>query len=182
MISKLLVPSVCVMAALFCSAQPVWAQAKFQPSSVALSTSELGSFPFVKVPQGFVARNGKTLKFEEKYIYAGGQVLPVSGRYHHARIFADGGEWAETLLLSQIESQVKALGGVRVFDGGIPDAGRKLIDENAPRFVKDLYDPWPYRFRQYLIRQEDKLVWIELGYGYNAEMIDLTVVQEDIRK
>ncbi|MCG2839392.1 hypothetical protein L6Q21_00175 [Sandaracinobacter sp. RS1-74] len=170
------------MAAIALAAAPLAAQAKSAPASVPVSAHDLGSFPFVKAPAGFVARNGKKLGFEEKYIFAGGQPLIVSGPYYHADIFANGGEWNETLLLSQLDRQITGLGGVRVFDGAIPDSGRKLIEENAPRFVQDLYDPWPYRFRQYLIRQEDKLVWIELGYRYNAEMIDLTVVQEDPKK
>lgn len=54
-----------------------------------------------------------------------------------------------------------------------------MIQENEPRFAKDLYDPWPYRFRHYRLGTPETTVWIEIGYGYNAEMVDLTVIEEE---
>ena len=144
----------------------------------ATTTQDIGTSPFVQVPGGFVIREAKTLTLDQKYVFESGRVQVVEGPYYHARIFADGGAWNETLLLRALDQQVTALGGARVFDGRLPDAARKMIDEDQPRFVQDLYDPRPYRFRQYLIRAADKRVWIEIGYGYNAEMADLTVLEE----
>lgn len=155
--------------------------AVFDPQSVPVSAHELGEFPFIAVPEGFVAQGGKTLDLEQKYIFAGNAVRTVEGRYHHADIYvAEGGTWNETRLLRDLETQITGLGGVRVFDGALPEAAAAMIRQNAPSFARDLYDPWPYRFRQYLIRTEDKRVWIEVGYGYNAQMIDLTVVEETV--
>lgn len=153
----------------------------FDPQSVPVSAHDLGDFPFITTPDGFVAREGKTLGLEQKYVFAGGAVRTVEGRYHHTDVFvAEGGTWNETRLLRDLETQITGLGGVRIFDGGLPEAAATMIRDNAPNFASDLYDPWPYRFRQYLIRTADKLVWIEVGYGYNAEMVDLTVVEEAV--
>lgn len=121
----------------------------------------------------------KQLALEQKYFFPGDRVRTVAGMYYHADLFADGGLWNETLLMRSFDRKIAELGGVQVFDGPLPEAARTLIDERRPRFVDDLYDPSPYRFRQYLIRTADRAIWIELGYGYNAEMVDLTVVQEE---
>lgn len=151
----------------------------FDPLSVPVSTHELGDFPFVTAPQGYAAPSPKSVDLEEKYIYAGGAVRTVAGRYFHTKVHVDGGVWNETRLLRDLEAQITELGGVRIFDGPLPEVAATRIREDQPNFVKDLYDPWPYRFRQYLIRTAAERVWIEIGYGYNAEMIDLTVVQEN---
>lgn len=158
---------------------PVNAQPVADPAAAPVVTNDIGAFPFIQAPAGYVARGAKTLELEEKYLFPGGKVRVVEGRYYHADIYNDGEEWNETQLLRGLDGQVTALGGVRVFDGSMPAGARKMIDENSPRFVADLYDPWPYRFRQYLIRAPERRVWIEIGYRYNANMIDLTVVVED---
>jgi len=156
------------------------AQPAFDPSPYAQTQQEPGSFPYVTVPAGFRSGGEKQLSLAEKYVFPGGQTHVAIGRYWHADIFADGGEWNELLFLRAMDQQVSTLGGHRVFDGSMPDDVRRMIAENAPAFVRDLYDPAPYRFRQYLIHAEDRLIWIEIGYGYNAEMIDLTIVEEAV--
>ena len=60
----------------------------------------------------------------------------------------------------------------------LDSSAAKMIDANEPAFVKDLYDPRPYRFRQFLVRTPEANIWIEVGYGYNAEMLDLSVIEE----
>lgn len=162
------------------SAAPVAQPAVFDPADTPLSTQELGEFPYVAPPQGYVLANPRSVDLELKYIYAGGAVRQVEGRYHHGAVFTDGGQWNETGLLRALDSRIVQLGGVRIFDGPLPAAAVTLIRDNAPKFAQDVYDPWPYRFRQYLIRTEDRLIWIEIGYGYNAEMVDLTVVEETL--
>lgn len=147
--------------------------------ALPVSTADLGAFPFFNLPDGFVRSEASERALEQKYVFPDGGLLTIEGRYHHARIFAvEGNEWNETLLLRSFDDRIKALGGVQIFDGGLPDAARAKIDADKPRFALDLYDPAPYRFRQYVIRTPEGRVWIEVGYGYNAEMADLTIVQE----
>ena len=150
-------------------------------SALPVSTAELGDFPFVVLPQGFRQGDVSDRPLEQKYVFPAGGLLTVEGRYHHARVFAaPDDQWAETLLLRGLEDHIKTLGGVRIFDGALPGAAREKITADEPRFVADLYDPWPYRFRQYVIRTPESRIWIEIGYGYNAETIDLTVVEEAV--
>lgn len=163
-------------------AAPAAPQAEaFDIEAVPVSTRDLGAFPFLHLPEGFAGPNATDQALEIKYVFPGGALKVVEGRYRHIRLYAaEGARWNETLLLRRLDDQIQALGGVRVHDGAMPEAvGAKIRAEN-PRFVQDLYDPWPYRFRQYLIRTADSRVWIELGYGYNAEMVDLSIVQEDV--
>lgn len=173
--------TLCLIAgALLLPLSPLAAQPVVDAATVRVTTQDIGAFPYVQAPAGFVAKESKTLSFEQKYVFPGGKVRTVEGPYHHATVYAAGGDWNETLLLSQLDKQITALGGARVFDGAMPQAAHKMVDDNAPRFVKDLYDINPYRFRQYLIRTPAKQIWIEMGYGYNADMIDLTVIEEPL--
>lgn len=172
-----------MLAAALLPAAPSHAQAEtpaFDAQAFARTEQDPGEFPYVSIPAGFRDGGAKRLSLAEKYVFPKGELHVATGAYWHADVFADGGEWNELLFLRGIEQQVSQLGGHRVFDGSMPDAGRKMIDENAPAFARDLYDPAPYRFRQFLIHAEDRLIWIEIGYGYNAEMIDLTVIEEEI--
>ena len=154
--------------------------APFDMQAVPVSTRDLGAFPFLHLPEGFAGPNATDQALEIKYVFPGGALTAIEGRYRHIRVYAaEGAPWNETLLLRRLDDQIKALGGVQVHDGALPEAVGTKIRADNPRFVQDLYDPWPYRFRQYLIRTADSRVWIELGYGYNAEMVDLSIVQED---
>ncbi len=146
--------------------------------SLPVSTHDLGAFPFFNLPDGFKTQNTKDQQLETKYVFPGGGLLAVEGRYHHARVQSADDNWNETLLLRSFDEKIRELGGVQVYDGGLPDAARERIASDSPRFVADLYDPSPYRFRQYVIRTPQGRVWVEIGYGYNAPMADLTIVQE----
>ena len=147
-------------------------------NSLPVSTHDLGVFPFFNLPDGFKAQNTKDQQLETKYVFPGGALLAVEGRYHHARVQSADDNWNETLLLRSFDEKIRELGGGQVYDGGLPDAAREKIASESPRFTADLYDPSPYRFRQYVIRTPQGRVWVEIGYGYNAPMADLTIVQE----
>lgn len=154
----------------------------FTVESVPLSQVELAPFPYLAIPEGFRLTQAKDLELERKYVFPHGATQTVEGRYRHGRVMvADtNAEWNETLLLSRLDSQIRTMGGVRLFDGSMPDDARALLASESPRFVQDLYDPAPYRFRQYAIRTDKALIWIEAGYGYNSPMIDLTVLEQPL--
>lgn len=161
------------------SGTPAAVSATTDLDALPVSTADLGAFPFFNLPDGFVRSGESNRTLEQKYVFPGGGLLTVEGRYHHARIFpAEGGEWNQNLLLRSFDERIRELGGVQIFDGGLPDAAREKITADSPRFASDLYDPNPYRFRQYVIRTPQGRVWVEIGYGYNADMADLTIVQE----
>lgn len=166
-------------AALLAPLGPAVAQSPAGVAAMPQAAHDIDDFPYLSAPEGYAVRNARTLEFEQKYVFPAGAVRTVEGPYFHADIFADGGQWNETLLLSRLDREITTLGAKRVYDGGLPAAARQMIQENEPRFAKDLYDPWPYRFRQYRLETPERTVWIEVGYGYNAEMVDLTVVVEE---
>lgn len=147
---------------------------------IPVSTKDLGPFPFFTLPNGFSASSTKDQELETKYVFPDGALQVIEGRYHHVRVQSSKDAWNETLLLRSFDDKVRELGGVRIFDGSLPDSAREKIAKDEPRFVADLYDPSPYRFRQYLIRTPQGRVWIEIGYGYNAPMADLTIVQDKV--
>lgn len=156
--------------------------APFDAASVPLSEAELPAFPYIDAPEGFHLTGAKTLELERKYVFPHGATEAVEGRYHHGRVMVSdsGAEWNKTLLLSRLDARVRALGGVRLFDGAMPQSARALLGTESPRFAQDLYDPAPYRFRQYVVRTAKALIWIEVGYGYNAPMVDLTVLEQSL--
>lgn len=151
----------------------------FDIETVAVSPHDLGAFPFFNLPEGFEAQRPSTRDFEQKYVFPAGQARLAEGRYYHARVGRAGmQEWNETLFLRSFDEKIRELGGVQVYDGGLPDTVREKLGKGQPRSIEDLYDPSPYSFRQYVIRTPEGPVWVEIGYGYNMPAVDLTILQE----
>jgi hypothetical protein len=67
-----------------------------------------------------------------------------------------------------------------VYSGSIPNKASKLIYEEKPPYIKDLYDAIPYQYKQYLIKTKEANIWIEIIYGLNAQQMDFTVMREEL--
>lgn len=155
--------------------------AGFNLDEVAISSQELGKFPYLSSPKGYQQADGKEKQMEEKYFfYNDSLVRKVSGQYYHSTVFnKESKVFEDTYLVNAYKTEIEKLGGVEFYSGGLPASASKLIDKEKPAYVADMYDPTPYKYKQYLIRKPKENIWIELCYGLNANQIDLTVIREE---
>ncbi|RZJ82007.1 MAG: hypothetical protein EOO47_02190 [Flavobacterium sp.] len=153
----------------------------FNLDEVPVTTQDVGKFPYLTVPEGY--RHADSLKktLEEKYFfYNDSLVKKISGQYFHTIVFSTKDAFEDTYLVNAYQKQIEKLGGVAFYAGGLPSKASEWIDEQKPTYVADMYDPRPYKYKQFLIRTPQENIWIELCHGLNANQIDLTVVREEL--
>lgn len=154
---------------------------EFNLKQVPVSTKLAGDFPYLSAPEGYKYSEETNKKLEEKYFfYSDSLVRKVSGQYFHTAVFSSGDGFDDTFVVREFKNAVEKLGGVEIYSGGLPTAANQLIEKENPVYVSDMYDPRPYKYKQFLIRTPKENIWIELCHGLNANQIDLTVVKEEM--
>lgn len=153
----------------------------FNLDQVPVSTSEVGEFPYLTAPSGYRYADGKEKTLEEKYFfYNDSLVRKVSGQYYYTAVFKDVVDFEDTYLISEYKKAIEKLGGVEFYSGGLPASASELLDKDQPAYISDMYDPHPYKYKQFLIRTPKENIWIELCHGLNANQVDLTVLREAV--
>jgi len=149
-----------------------------------ISEKDLGVFPYFETPEFYKFSGPKTKTFEVKYIFNdSGNVCSVEGKYFHATIMnTEKTEFNETFIVNFYQKLIVRQGAKVVYSGGLPSKAYSLIAKERPAYIKDLYDAIPYNYKQYLIRTREANIWIELIHGLNANLVDFTVVREEITK
>ncbi|MDR1503521.1 MAG: hypothetical protein LBT43_13820 [Prevotella sp.] len=155
--------------------------AEFDINSVPITNSEIGEYPYLSAPKGYQYTNDHNREYEEKYFfYNDSLIMTIGGQYYHTMVLPiNGQEFSETNVVKNYEETILQLGGVLVYSGKIINIATDLLRENSMQYAKDMYDPYPYNYKQFLIRTPKGNVWFELCYGLNTEGIDFTVVYEE---
>ncbi len=104
----------------------------------------------------------------------------MSGQYYYTAVFQEGDVFEDTYLVNEYKKEIESVGGVEFYSGELAASASKLLDKDQPVYVKDMYDPRPYKYIQFLIRTPDANIWIELCHDLNANQVDLTVVKEKV--
>ena len=153
----------------------------FNTDAIPESTAELGEFPYFSAPKSYKFTDEKTRDFEEKYFfYNKNDVTAIAGQYFHTRIFAEPDvDFSETYVLRNYQQAIEKAGGVEVYSGYVPFKGTNLITREQPTFAKDMYDYQSTKYKHYIIKTAEGNIWVELNYGNNANLVDLTVVVEE---
>lgn len=147
--------------------------------TVPISDKELGQFPYLKAPEGYKFSDSINRQLEEKYFFHSDSLIQkVSGKYVHITIFPSGNTFEDTFIVNKYTKDIEKLGGVQIYSGGLPTAAGELINKVKPAYAEDMYDPMPYKYKQFLINTKTEKVWIELCHGLNSNQIDLTVMLE----
>lgn len=149
-----------------------------------ISEKDLGEFPYFAIPELYKFSGPKTKTFEVKYIFNdSGNVRLTEGKYFHATIMnTEKTEFNETFVVNFYQKLMATQGGKMVYSGGLPNKAYSLIKKESPAYVKDLYDAFPYTYKQFLIRTREANIWVELIHGLNANQVDFTVIREEISK
>lgn len=152
----------------------------FNLDQVPVTTSPVGDFPYLSAPAGYRYGDEKNKSLEEKYFFYNDSLIKkVSGQYYHTAIFQEGDVFEDTYLVNAYKTAIEKLGGVEFYSGGLPSSASELLDQEKPAYISDMYDPRPYKYKQFLIRTPKENIWIELCHGLNANQVDLTVVKEE---
>lgn len=153
----------------------------FNLDQVPVSALDLGEFPYLTAPSGYRHAGEKNKSLEEKYFFYNDSLIrKVSGQYYYTAVFQEGDVFEDTYLVNEYKKAIENLGGVEFYSGGLPASASELLDKEQPAYVSDMYDPHPYKYKQFLIRTAESNIWIELCHGLNANQVDLTVVKEEV--
>ncbi len=149
----------------------------FDINSISFSDADMGIFPFLSPPDGYKYMKENNRKYEEKYFfYNDSMIMIIGGKYHHAFVVPDNGEeFSETYIVKNYEQAIKKLGGIEVYSG---ESVSKLHELNEMAYAKDMYNIFPYKYKQFVVRTPNGNAWFEICYGLNCNAIDFTVVYE----
>lgn len=144
----------------------------------------LGDFPYFKAPEGYKYADEKTKDLEEKYFFHQDSLVEkVSGKYYHAKIYPQGNTtFSGTSVINSYKQEIEKAGGVEIYSGKLPEKASILIEKEIPVYTKDMYDFRPTKYEQFVIKTATDHIWIELNYDSNAELLDYTVVKQEVKK
>lgn len=139
------------------------AEGDFDLSKVAVSTADLGAFPYFTRPEGIAPMGGeKTLDQGRFPFWMGTKFEPVEGRIFMGGLNAQEGKtYSKVAMQSYIEKRVAKAGGVKVTEGRIPMAASdQLGDDVKVGMILGLGDIYNDPTATYVIKRADSTIWI----------------------
>lgn len=147
--------------------QPTEAAA-FNASDLPVSNVPLGSFPYLGLPQGYVAKDVVQSGFDRVPFWTGDRVEWVEGKVYSAAVQSNGEQpYSQLEINRNVQALVEELGGKRIFSGKLPSATSQEIgnDKAAVTYVGGIGDIYNEPAETYVIHREDRDIWVHLGAG-----------------
>ncbi len=135
----------------------------FDVSKVAVSSADLGAFPYFVRPDGVAPTGGEqTLEQGRFPFWTGAKFEPVEGRIFMGGLNgAEGKTYSSVAVRNYIENRVAEAGGVKVTAGRIPTAASDpLGDDVKVGMILGLGDIYNDPTSTYVIRRADSTIWI----------------------
>ncbi len=149
---------------------------EFDVSSVAVTSKDLGKFPYLNAPERFKHNGGSASDLGREYFAVSGKLVPKDGKSFKAYIEPIDRERDKSNVLLLEKSYYEgllALGAVETNKGTpitneeIKRVGEKVLLERDYGFTLD-YNQLD-RLKTFLIRTADKEIWIQYTiYGFEA--------------
>lgn len=138
-------------------------------SAIPVSRAPLGAFPYLSLPDGYVFTTEETHGYSMFPFWVRGSFRVVEGRTFLSIVEADseaGKTFSRLELLRNLEHAITAAGGVKLWESTIPSEVYNAMPEEAYSAASaglgDIYnDP----VATWVIRREDKVIWIHLTVG-----------------
>lgn len=142
--------------------------AAFDLDAVPVSTAALGPFPFIALPDGYVAENIKTLDFARFPFWYNDRTNWVEGMFFQALLKpAPGKQMSSYEIKKNFEALIRQMGGVQVAEGKLDYATTKTWgSEINTGFRAGLnnaaYEP---QATIWVVRRQDGNIWVQLTEG-----------------
>ncbi len=151
--------------------------AEFDVSSVAITSKDLGKFPYINAPERFKHDRGESSDLGREYFAMSGKLVPKDGKKFKAYIVPIDRERDKNNILLLEKSYLEgliALGAVETNKGAtVKSSERERIgdDELIKRHYGESMDTNQLdRLKTFLIRTADKEIWIQYTiYSWEAE-------------
>ncbi|GAB3257650.1 hypothetical protein GCM10027347_20300 [Larkinella harenae] len=111
----------------------------FRIENIPVSDQDLGNFPFFSFPAGLEATNKPVeRKFDRLFFAIDGKMMPLEGHVWKTYVSAASGtEWSLPFFEKSYDEAIKAVGGVKIFDGTITADEYKRYSPQAPYLGED---------------------------------------------
>ncbi len=133
-----------------------------------MSDVPLGDFPYIALPNGYVAGTTPDVAdFDQAPFWTGDRLEPVEGKIWSAHISSIQGKTFSDLEVERnIEAVTSSLGGKKIFDGKIPEAAGQKVNEwprdFAIKYNSGLGDIWNGTTQVFVVHRADRDIWIHL--------------------
>lgn len=150
---------------------------KTEQDTIPISTADLGDFPFFGLPEN-IQYTSKPLQrdFDEIYFPVNntGKLVKVGGRVFKSDLInTESNEWSSAYVLKSYDEAIKAVGGVKLFEGKFTPEQVKYMKENAEYLGEEgSLDFYNNKIHSYIIRRRDgDDIYIQLDTKYGAVQI-----------
>lgn len=156
---------------------------EFDINSLPISNHDLGDFPFFSFPEGLKATNKPIeRKYDELYFPINGMMTPLQGRVWKTYVSStddNGNEWSLPYFFKSYDEAIKAVGGVKIFDGEISNDEYERYHKNATYLGEDGSIGYVgQNIRVYVIRRANgQDIYIQLSG--NTASGDLNILQKE---
>lgn len=141
-----------------------------QTDSVEISPVDLGKFPYLAPPEGYVYdRYAKNRNFAEKYhFYKDSSIVSIGGKYFRALVLKSDDRkyqresFSDSIIVNHYENAIKQLGGVEVYSDDKPLKILDMIDDDLAS------QPVAGNYRQFIVRTSLGNAWFGLEYDYDS--------------
>lgn len=152
----------------------------FDWSNIPESTVDIGVFPYVSAPEGFivkeegsteVAKNGMTtfFDFNRLFIYTGNSFFNAEGKKASLYLIMKdvNAEFNQLKFDKSVDNYLKKIGAVLLFDGKIPldklDALQQTEEKAAYKYIQSAGSPYDNSVRNYALNHKNGKIFIQLG-------------------
>jgi len=145
------------------SSESIEVAGDFDVIKVAVSSADLGAFPYFARPDGVAPMGGEqTLEQGRFPFWMGAKFEPVAGRIFMGGLNgAEGKPYSSVAMRNYIENRVTEASGVKVTEGRIPTAASDpLGDDVKVGMILGLGDIYNDPTSTYVIRRADSTIWI----------------------
>lgn len=152
----------------------------FNLDDIAYSTSDIGDFPFIKLPDGLEADSTIEQKFDVCFFPVGGEMKPFEGKLYKANVRAIRGEdYSQRYFEKSMEDYLLSVGAVQIFDGEITKEAYDRYEKQDPNKggAGDM-GYWNQRIQFYVIRTKEKGT-IYVQFTSNNAGGSLNILQEE---
>lgn len=148
----------------------------FDINAIAISTSDIGDFPFFTLPKGLKNQNNPLVKnFDVCFFPIDGVMTPIEGKLFKTNVVSDNNEeFSQRYYEKSLEDYLLSVNAVKIFDGKITQDEYQRYNEQDPNKGKDGDIGYPDQLiKVYVLRTADKNIYIQFTAGSAAGKLNI---------